>query len=312
MNFKLNSILTLLNRAYSVSSSWLNFHKEDNFLSRYFIDNCFPKFLFDKYLKSFLNNKLQPITPITTVPKLDFYASLPYINNDKFLTTLRNILNKHFFCLAPKLVLRNPRTIGSLFKFKDTIPLLMRSLVVYKYTCPRCNLGTYIGATKRMLKVRIDSHRGVSHRTGNTLGRKEFSNIREHAIKCKSNIKYDNFETIAQAPNESSLPILESLLIKQLVPSLNSSSSAAPLYVTSFSSSLSFSSEVTRFLWFLASGWFYSVFSSLIICILYMSFYSIFNFVLSESLFCNYLILMYIYVLLCSPDDEARLRNIGQ
>ena len=103
--------------------------------------------------------------------------------------------------------------------------------MVYKYTCPRCNLGTYLGSTRRMLKVRIDCHRGVSHRTGNNLNKKEFSNIREHAEKCKSAIRYDNFEIIAQTSDCSSLLVLESLAIKQLVPSLNSSSSSAPLYI---------------------------------------------------------------------------------
>ena len=168
---------------------------------------------------------------VPTVPKLNFYASFPYTRDAKFLTILSQIIKKHFNCVNPKLVLRNPKTIGSLFKFKDTVPSLMRSLVIYKYTCPRCNLGTYVGSTKRMLKVRIDSHRGVSHRTGCTLNKKEFSNIRDHATRCKVPVSYDNFEIIAQASDDTSLPILESLNIKQLVPSLNCQASSAPLYI---------------------------------------------------------------------------------
>ena len=231
-NFKLNSIFTLLHRAFSVCSDWLSFHNEVEFLRKYFQNNCYPKFVFDKYLKKFLNNKFQPIFPVPTVPKLDFYASLPYVNDTNFLTLLKHIIERYFYCVNPKLVLRNPRTIGSIFKFKDTVPDLMRSLVVYKYTCPRCNLGTYLGSTKRMLKVRIDSHRGVSHRTGCALSRKEFSNIREHSNKCASAITYENFEIIMQAKDENSLAILESLSIKQLVPTLNSQSSSAPLFIS--------------------------------------------------------------------------------
>ena len=230
-NFKINSIRTLLYRAYSLSSSWLDFHKEVEFLRKYFQDNCYPKFLFQKYLRKFLTNKFHPTMPITTVPKLNFYASLPYSNDAKFLTDLTNIINKYFFCLKPKLVLRNPKTIGSLFKFKDTVPKLMNSLVVYKYSCPRCNLGTYLGATKRMLKVRIDAHCGVSHRTGCNLANKEFSSIRNHANECKTRVSYDNFEILGRATNESSLLLLESIMIKQLVPLLNNQSSSAPLYI---------------------------------------------------------------------------------
>ena len=142
------------------------------------------------------------------------------------------IIRKHFNCLNPKLILRNPKTIASLFRFKDSVPELMRSLVVYKYTCPRCNLGTYIGSTKRMLKVRIDSHCGISHRTGINLNKKEYSCIRDHSKKCKSPISYNNFEIIEQAIDETSLLILESLNIKRLVPSLNSQSSSAQLYIS--------------------------------------------------------------------------------
>ena len=169
--------------------------------------------------------------PVPTVPKLNFYASFFYTKDAKFLSVLSHIIRKHFNCRIPKLVFRNPRTIGSLFRYKDSIPELMRSMVVYKYTCPRCNLGTYLGSTKRMLKVRIDSHRGISHRTGSSLSKKEFSNIREHATKCKSLISYKNFEIVAQANDETSLLLTESLTIKQLVPTLNSQSSSAPLFI---------------------------------------------------------------------------------
>ena len=107
----------------------------------------------------------------------------------------------------------------------------MRSKVVYLFTCPKCKIGTYVGATKRLLRVRIASHLGISHRTGSTLNVKEFSNIREHCKKCKCKITYDNFEIVAQAPDDASLPILESLLIKQLVPVLNNHCSSRPLHV---------------------------------------------------------------------------------
>ena len=107
----------------------------------------------------------------------------------------------------------------------------MQSLVIYKYTCPRCNRGTYIGSTKRLLKVRIDSHKGISQRTSSILNKKEFSNVRDHSKFCKTDINYDDFKIISQTVNESFLPILESLFIKKLVPSLNSQSSSAPLHI---------------------------------------------------------------------------------
>ena len=107
----------------------------------------------------------------------------------------------------------------------------MQSSTVYLFTCPKCNLGTYVGNSSRLLKVRIDCHRGVSHRTRLPLSKKEFSAICNHASKCKYNMQYNDFKILAQSPDSRSLPILEPLFIKQLSPTLNNNSSAVPLHV---------------------------------------------------------------------------------
>ena len=159
------------------------------------------------------------------------YASIPFTHTNEFRIALKDTITKFMPGLDLKLIPRNPLTLGSLFKFKDKLPPLMQSLVIYRYTCPRCNRGTYIGSTKRLLKVRIDSHRGVSHRTGISLHKKEFSNIRDHTVKCRSSISYEDFEIISQTKNETALHILESLLIKKLVPALNSQSSSTTLHM---------------------------------------------------------------------------------
>ena len=107
----------------------------------------------------------------------------------------------------------------------------MQSKVAYLFTCPKCKVGTYLGATKRLLKVRVDSHSGVSYRTGCPLNKKEFSNIRDHCNKCKSKITYDCFKVVGRAMDDTSLPLLESLLIKSFVPSLNGQCSSTNLYI---------------------------------------------------------------------------------
>ena len=108
----------------------------------------------------------------------------------------------------------------------------MTSDVVYRSNCPRCDLGTNVGSTRRLLKVRIDSHRGVSYRTGVQITNPEFSNIREHTKKCKYEINYKDFEILGKASNDHLLTVMESLFIKQIVPHLNTQSSATPLYLS--------------------------------------------------------------------------------
>ena len=52
---KIWTILTLLNRAFMISSDWQIFNNEINRLKQIFINNNFPDKLFDNYVKSFFN-----------------------------------------------------------------------------------------------------------------------------------------------------------------------------------------------------------------------------------------------------------------
>ena len=230
LNFKLNALSTLFHRAYTLTSDWDKFHKEILYLRQYFTMNCYPPKLFYKYLRKFMNSIFLPKFEIPTVPKLPLYASVPLINNKSFYEELQKAVNKYLPAVNLKLIPINPLTIGSFFISKERLKPLMTSGVVYSFNCPRCSLGKYVGCTRRLLKVRIDSHCGVSYRTGSKLSNPEHSNIRDHAKKCKHNIKYEDFKIIGRAPNDHQLVILESLLIKQLVPQLNTQGSSTPLY----------------------------------------------------------------------------------
>ena len=66
---------------------------------------------------------------------------------------------KNFFVLQTKC------KISNFFTFKDKIPSLLRSGIVYKFQCGSCN-ATYYGKTKRHFKVRMCEHLGISALTG--------------------------------------------------------------------------------------------------------------------------------------------------
>ena len=71
-------------------------------------------------------------------------------------------LKEMFDKLTPcnlKIVLTSP-----VFTFKDKLPKMLLSGLVYKYECGGCN-ATYYGNTKRHFKVRICEHLGISHLT---------------------------------------------------------------------------------------------------------------------------------------------------
>ena len=68
--FKVNSIKTLINRAYNLCSSYNLFDLEIVNLRKYFIGNSYPTYLLDKILNRFLNNKFAPKLKLTTVRKM--------------------------------------------------------------------------------------------------------------------------------------------------------------------------------------------------------------------------------------------------
>ena len=82
-----------------------------------------------------------------------------------FKHQLCSIFTKYYPYIDIKVVPYNLRSIQSFFKYIDSTPHLMRSKVVYIYSCLRCARGTYIGSTLRRLRDRICEHMGVSVRT---------------------------------------------------------------------------------------------------------------------------------------------------
>ena len=189
ISFKVNACKTLLFRAFSLSSNWKMFHNEINFLKSYFNNNSYPAHIFENVIRKFLDQIFRPKINTYNVPKKQMYVSLPFtVNYNDIKHKLTNVLLEIYPYVDFKFVLKNPLTIGSMFNFKDTLPELMRSSIIYKFTCPKCNLGTYVGYSSRLMRVRIDSHRGVSHRTGSNLNKKQFSAIRSHSYKCNHSI----------------------------------------------------------------------------------------------------------------------------
>ena len=166
--------------------------------------------------------------------KLPIFITLPYIGNSSHhcKNQLLNIVNKYF---PKKVNLRcifvNRNTVGSLFPFKDQIPLMMSSNIIYKYSCSQCQ-STYIGETQRHLISRICEHKGISPRTSMPFSNPPFSNIREHALSFDHPIKVDNFSVLTRCPSHD-LRLLESIFIHKFSPNLNNQASSFPLQILS-------------------------------------------------------------------------------
>ena len=228
--FKVNSIGTLINRAYNICSDYCNFDNEMKFLHDYFVKNSYPSYLFFKVLRFFLDKKHAPQVQMLTVNKDVRYIRLPYIGKFSLevKSKLQAILRNTYPQIKFQFIFCNNFTLGSFLRSGSFLPQDLRSSVTYLFTCPQCALR-YVGSTSRWLKHRTLEHRGLSFRTGLPLTTPPFSAIREHSLDKDHPYTNQDFTILSQTPDKLDLLISESLYIEKMKPQLNNTLSAFPL-----------------------------------------------------------------------------------
>ena len=229
--YKINAIKTLVHRGFLISSTYLKMHLEFEFLKKLFISNGYPKRLIDKIIKDYLIKKFSP-NIIFTVPKKSIFVKLPFFGpqSDKMKQEIQSIVQKSYNHLNLKIVFVNDYKISSFFRFKDKVPFLLSSNIIYEYKGECCQTSHYIGSTKRNLHHRIAEHTGISSRTGRHFKYPKFSAIRQHAEEIHNDRPNpDNFKILLSAKSELELRILESMYIAKLNPKLNNTESSYPL-----------------------------------------------------------------------------------
>ena len=211
-------INTLVHRAYHLSSTWHNFHKEIETIRNVLIFNDYPNWSLNRVLKRFLNS---------------LYAD----NNNDNLTTKKEEGNywviKIPYCGTPSIVLRrkinhilrrlhNKRVkicftrtrLRTFFAIKDATASCLRSSVIYKFCCSGDPNIAYVGETGRQLARRINDHINTNTAVTQHLQRCQM---------CDSNFStiLQNFTILDTANDDIHRNIKEALYIKQLKPSLN-------------------------------------------------------------------------------------------
>jgi len=228
--FKLNSITTLVHRAYNICTNFKDLHVEFDYLKQFFSQNGFPTRLVETQIRRFLSRLYNPPAVQYSPHKEPFYFSLPYFGHqsEKLKIELFSLLSEFYPQCSFNIILTNTFKIGSFFIYKDRLPPRARHSVVYKYCCARC-ASMYVGSTSRTFSTRMAEHAGRSFRTGVPLSHPPHSSIRSHAESCDSPVLDDSFSILATSSNRTDLLILESLFIHSLKPQLNDTQSAFPL-----------------------------------------------------------------------------------
>jgi hypothetical protein len=229
--FKLNGIKTLINRGYRICSTFNAMHTEFEFLRSIFSLNGFPSQLVYTQIKKFMSRQYKEVVPDCDSGNL-IYCSFPYFGHasETMARELKVLFSKYVPNVNLQVVLVNNFKIGSFFKYKDTLPLFMRSSLVYRYSCAQC-ASAYVGMTSRNFYTRLAEHKGRSFRTGTLLAHPPHSAVRVHAEQCNVPVSDSDFRVLAFTTGVSDLRILESLYIFKQKPSLNAAFSSHPLEI---------------------------------------------------------------------------------
>ena len=164
------------------------------------------------------------------VPKAKIYFSTYYLGDlsKQMANDIKKIVGQSFPQVQLFIIFKAHSTIGGHFRLKDKQPQMIRSNVIYKYTCQCCK-AFYIGKTDRQLGVRICEHMGISPRTGKPLSVRPHSDIFEHCQKCKVPVSQENFSIEDTLQSKFGLNILESLHQKTKKPSIGTQQQSTPL-----------------------------------------------------------------------------------
>ena len=110
------------------------------------------------------------------------------------------------------------------------MPYYLRSDVVYKFSCGRCN-AIYYGETCRHLSVRVGEHSGVSPFTRKKSKSKKSTAVKDHKLFCDHIVSIDDFKILATSDSDFHVKVKESLLISRDEPILNKNEASLPLYL---------------------------------------------------------------------------------
>ena len=213
-------------RAFHICSNYMNFHKEIEFLKDIFFKKRQNTAFFAKHWVKNAEKIHKPYGSYEVlnfhVPKCRILFPTYYlgITSKEFCKKFRSPILRYYPHVEIRTVFRKVESLGTVFRYKDALPEVRSSCLIYKYTCDGCN-AFYIGKTWRTFWMRICEHKGISFRTGKELSVKVFSEIRNHhQEEHKNEVNIENFEILDKVSSKCSLNIWWYYIKNALSPAL--------------------------------------------------------------------------------------------
>ena len=119
---------------------------------------------------------------------------------------LQKSINSNISFSKIKIIFKSSTLLSNFYRFKGKIPLCLRSNIVYKFACGRCNVTSY-GEISRHFKVRVGENSGISPLTNKRSKSKISTAVKEHMMICNQPVSFDDFKVLASSNSEFNLKI---------------------------------------------------------------------------------------------------------
>ncbi len=216
VKYKKSLVLTMLNRAFRLSSSWKLFTEECERLKKTFVRLRYPISLLDNIITKYTAQKRESDDHPAEERNINenvVRVMLPFKDQksaDSVRRQLRNLSKTIGRQIQP---VYTSRKIAADFPAAETKPpLVNQQCVVYLFKCDLCD-ADYVGYTCRHLHQRIDEHK--SSVVGEHM-------VQQHGEDAKNIEK--NFKVLRKCRGKFECLLYEMLFIKDLKPSLNKQS----------------------------------------------------------------------------------------
>ena len=207
--YKRAVVIGFVHRIYRSCSNWQNIHDSLEKAKTILKENQYPPKFFDPIIHDTLTNILSQNRKEREIEnEKPFMMFLQYRGkcSESYARDIKKLIEPTLIECQVIFTLKKLKTV--LPSLKEPVDRLLRSRLVYKITCPHCNV-CYVGKTNRHLQVRFKEHLGKGP-------------VKEHMEGCAGNITHKDVEILgATSKGEMHLLTLEALWIRELKPTLN-------------------------------------------------------------------------------------------
>ena len=187
-------IYTLQNRCFQICSSWSTFHHQLIFLRKIFQKNVYSENVIDRYFRLLSLNRIHILKEkIYTVEKklLPLVLLIYELYHCKLGLNCKSQSKGYLSAVNYRLLLKVKINSNNV-RFKDLVPQIITSGVVYKFQCGLCNESYYTQCVRHLV-VRCGEHIGISPLNSKRVQSRTDSAVCLHLLNCNYSPTFEDF-----------------------------------------------------------------------------------------------------------------------